>query len=268
MCYKDFGGGSMKKALALALTFLLACPAFVMPGFAVCATGEPVFEVSSHTVLADSTVDVTVSINNCPGIASAKLVIDYDSDLTLNSVTYGAGFTSGSQVPYALTSPVILNWVSLDSFSGSAVFATLNFTAPGGIATGAKHINVSFDPDDVCDVDENNVGFTVRGGAVTVVNCLHEHTEVRNARPLSMTQTGYTGDIFCLDCGELVSAGEEVFVAGDSNADGVLDIRDLVRLKKFLSDNAVEISVFSDITGDGLIRADDYLLMCGLILET
>ncbi|MBR5922931.1 MAG: hypothetical protein IKZ59_03965 [Clostridia bacterium] len=257
----------MKRTFSILLALLLAFTVLAVPSFTASADGAPVFEISSVSVLPNSTFDVTVSIKNSPGIASAKIRLYYDSDLILNSVTYGPDFTDGCDVPAPLASPVIINWVSLSVFSGSAVFATLNFTAPDGIPTGEKYITLEFDPDDVCDIDENNVDFSVINGYVNVAACLHAHTEIRNARPISMTQPGYTGDLCCTDCDEVLEPGEEFFVLGDANIDGVLDVKDLVRLRKHFSDSTVEVSVFTDISGNGVILSNDFVYMRALILE-
>ena len=91
-------------------------------------------------------------------------------------------------------------------------------------------------------------------------------TELRNERPISMTQAGYTGDTYCLGCDALLEPGEEFFVPGDADLDGELGVTDLIRLKKHLIDSSVEISVFADISGNGLILPNDLEYMRALII--
>ncbi len=43
--------------------------------------------------------------------------------------------------------------------------------------------------------------------------CTHENTEVRNASVSTCAVQGYTGDTYCLDCGELVATGTELPLA-------------------------------------------------------
>lgn len=40
--------------------------------------------------------------------------------------------------------------------------------------------------------------------------CKHANTEVRNKKEANCTEDGYTGDVYCTDCGELVTAGTKI----------------------------------------------------------
>ena len=44
--------------------------------------------------------------------------------------------------------------------------------------------------------------------------CVHTHTEIRNQREATCTQTGYTGDTYCTDCDKLLSTGKELAALG------------------------------------------------------
>lgn len=55
----------------------------------------------------------------------------------------------------------------------------------------------------------------------TTTVCEHQNTEVRNATPANCTTAGYTGDIYCVDCGILLSAGETLPALGHNFVDGV-----------------------------------------------
>lgn len=56
----------------------------------------------------------------------------------------------------------------------------------------------------------------------------------------------------------VVTDGEKFYVLGDANGDGTMDIRDLVRVKRYIADNSVEIvNVAADIDGDGKVNAND-----------
>ena len=52
----------------------------------------------------------------------------------------------------------------------------------------------------------------------------HGQTEVRNASAATCNQDGYTGDICCMDCGEIISSGSVIPATGEhSDADGLWD---------------------------------------------
>lgn len=50
---------------------------------------------------------------------------------------------------------------------------------------------------------------------LTVSSCAHEHTELRNAVQATCISKGYSGDIYCTDCGNLVKKGTETQVDPD-----------------------------------------------------
>lgn len=49
---------------------------------------------------------------------------------------------------------------------------------------------------------------------ITRRECDHTHTEIRNQREATCTQTGYAGDTYCTDCDKLMSTGKELAALG------------------------------------------------------
>ena len=49
---------------------------------------------------------------------------------------------------------------------------------------------------------------------ITRSECDHTHTEIRNQREATCTQTGYTGDTYCTDCDKLLGTGKELAALG------------------------------------------------------
>lgn len=49
---------------------------------------------------------------------------------------------------------------------------------------------------------------------ITRSECDHIHTEIRNQREATCTQTGYTGDTYCTDCDKLLGMGKELAALG------------------------------------------------------
>ncbi len=62
---------------------------------------------------------------------------------------------------------------------------------------------------------------TPSGEAAATVSCSHSHTKIRNAQEADCTNSGYTGDTYCSDCGEKLSGGSSIPALGhvDTNAD-------------------------------------------------
>ncbi|MBE6950463.1 MAG: hypothetical protein E7451_03910 [Ruminococcaceae bacterium] len=72
-------------------------------------------------------------------------------------------------------------------------------------------------------------GYSQPGGDITVsfhfepaeAPCTHENTELRDAKEADCTESGYTGDTYCLDCGELVGKGTVIPALGHEYVEGV-----------------------------------------------
>lgn len=139
------------------------------------ANALPTIVVSSANVAAGRTVDVTIALKNNPGISSMKLIVAFDDTvLKLDSVTYNGGIGGMSQQPQTQNNPTILNWYNGGANSnGDFVYATLTFTvsrttAEGIPVTGNYDITVTYDADNVYNIDNNNVSFDIINGQITV----------------------------------------------------------------------------------------------------
>ena len=157
----------MKKIISVIMALLVLavclCPATVL------AAGKPTFEVSSAKAARNEGAEITVSIKNNPGITSAKLLINFDSALTLKTVEFGDQFKSNAMASKELTSPATLNWASgLTEIKGDAVFATLTFAAGSKAEAKDYKISVSYDEEDVFNLKEKNVKFETVDGKFTV----------------------------------------------------------------------------------------------------
>ena len=54
----------------------------------------------------------------------------------------------------------------------------------------------------------------IRVTKIVLGECKHENTEVDNAKAATCTEDGYTGDIYCADCGEKIGEGEVIPATG------------------------------------------------------
>lgn len=168
----------IKRAVSLALVFVLC---FVLEAVAFAA--EPVISVSGASASENELVTLKVSLKDNPGIASMKLVIDYDEKtLTLEdagvekAVTQVSGSMSGANEK---DGKLILNWLSLtgSEFSSDGNFAEIKFRVKTGASSGDSPITVSYNADDVYNGKEVNVKFAVEDGIVKVNGSKKPSTE-------------------------------------------------------------------------------------------
>ena len=82
---------------------------------------------------------------------------------------YNLSIGGQSLPPASMTSPAKLTWISpLANVSGDFIFVTLEFTVAED-ATGELPITITYNPDDVYDMTEENIDFDIINGAINVV---------------------------------------------------------------------------------------------------
>ncbi len=196
----------------------------------------PKIVIDSTNGTIGKTVTVKISLKNNPGIASMKLNVTFDqSVLTLADITYNSEMGGQFQLPQDMDSPAILNWYNgWNNCEDDGAFATLTFT----VAEDATHdsytnISVTYDPEDVYNILEQNVTFYAEGGDLHVIEYvpgdINNDGEVNNKDVTRMFQ---------------YLSGWEVEVcekALDVNGDGNVNNKDMTRLFQYLSDWDVEI---------------------------
>ena len=106
----------MKKTLVLLCALLLAAAAAILPARAADTAMQ--IKIADQRCAAGSSVDVAVTLENNPGIASLKLIVFYEEDcLTYESAAFCGDFAKKAGVSLAQKttvkgkSCVILNWV-------------------------------------------------------------------------------------------------------------------------------------------------------------
>ncbi len=65
------------------------------------------------------------------------------------------------------------------------------------------------------EIPENMTTPSGNAGGSTTPSCSHSNTELRNAKPANCGYTGYTGDVYCKDCGEMTEAGSTILATGN-----------------------------------------------------
>ena len=226
------------RIMAIALVCIMVLS--IMP-LSVFATDIMTIAVESKTCVPGEEVSVKINLSNNPGISSVKLKVAYDdSVLTLDSVEYNAEMGGQSLPPQKMSSPITLTWVSaFAEFSSDCVFATLNFTVAQTVELNqTADITITYDPNDIYNMAEENVDCTIVNGSLSVITCV--------PGDINGDQTFNNKDITRMF---QYLAGWEVTVnepALDTNGDGSVNNKDLTRLFQFSADWDVEIFIGSD----------------------
>ena len=141
---------------------LLTVLVLAMISPAAYAAGEEGSFIASDTIgMAGEIVEVTISIENNPGIISAALEISYDDNLVqlvnvedaklLNKPTFADSFEKN---------PYYVGWndaLATDNNDGNGVLVTLSFEIREDAISGTTPIAISFNPNNVFDWNLNNV---------------------------------------------------------------------------------------------------------------
>lgn len=126
----------------------------------------------------------------------------------------------------AALSSILVDGAAIDGFDADS----LTYEAGGSEVTAESAVNAGItvlpvwqDAVRILTVSED--GSDARMYTVSLsgkTECEHKNTEMRDGKEASCTEEGYTGDIFCTDCGKLIEKGEVIPAAGHSYDGGVV----------------------------------------------
>lgn len=214
----------MKKGLKSALSVLLVLMlmlSVVQISVSAAQTTPMTITASTKTALPGSSVDIEISLKDNPGVASIGLDVAYNKNiLTLEKVTYNTEFGGTTQTSPLTDNPARLLWVNPSAeFTSDAVFATLTFKVSENAKDGVKSpITLTYDQNDIYNINENNVVCAVENGAVTI-------TDV---------------------------------IPGDINNDKSVNNKDVTRLMQYLAHWTVEVNALAlDTNGDESVNNKD-----------
>ena len=181
------------------------------------------FVVDDASAVPGGTMRVNVRLENNPGIAMMRLKISYDSSvLDLEQVNYNTEIGGTATQPTIYDGYVTLLWYNdSENVEGDWIFATLTFTVKDTAPVGSvSDIVLTYDAEEVCDIEENNIVFSIDNGSATVLD----------------------------------------HVPGDINGDDGLTSKDLLRLARYFAGWDVEVNENAlDINGDGNVNSKDLL---------
>ena len=132
--------------------------------------GKKQIIISNASASAGDTVSITVMVSGNTGIASLILSLEFDnSALTLEKIEYNKTIGGMTMQPEENASPVKLYWISaLEEVAGDFILATLTFKISENAPRSNYNITLSYNRDNVYDIDENAVFFEKVNGKITV----------------------------------------------------------------------------------------------------
>ena len=187
----------------------------------------PRVTVESKKARAGSTVLITVSLEDNPGIWGMDLVVNYDkTQLTLTSVTNGTVFSSSEWTQGNLSGDkYILSYEAsgFDNITTNGVLATLEFTVNENATVDSfASISLSYNDGDIINVSFGDINVAIVSGGINITD----------------------------------------FVYGDLNSDGLVNKKDSLLMKMYLADNSTTIDMqAADVYVDGSINKKDSLYL-------
>ena len=155
----------MKKIFILFLSVILICSANIVYADSFNAV------VDSKTAKTGDTVDINISLQNNSGIIAALFNVEYDKErLELIEVQDGQLLEGGTFSPNYKSYPYKMVWNSAATanFTDDGVLAVLKFKVLENAQPGKAYINLTYNEDDVFDVDLKNTPITVVNGEIDV----------------------------------------------------------------------------------------------------
>ena len=166
-------------------------------------TGTFAWKNSSSTPTAADSKKTEYDVTFTPSDKDNYNAVDTKLTITVNKVAQAPNMPQAEMAPAHstkkvgdITLPDGWNWQEADKDTALA----------DGVAVTANAIYTGTDKG---NYETESVSITI-----TRSKCDHTHTEIRNQREATCTQTGYAGDTYCTDCDKLLSTGKELAALG------------------------------------------------------
>lgn len=161
----------MKKFLILLLSVSIFITISII---GVCAEECTITVETAKVAETAATADVTVKIDNNPGIAGILLKLSYDNDLKLTGMTRGDAVSGlAFTLPGTFSNPCNILWDGQDSDNTDGTLVTLKFELPTN-PSGSYEVNITYNRGDIYDNDLNDLFPTVISGKIVIESSARE----------------------------------------------------------------------------------------------
>ncbi|MBO5020656.1 MAG: hypothetical protein J6D52_08330 [Clostridia bacterium] len=251
----------LKKALALLFSICLIAVSF---GFSTGAVAQIVeggnITIDKVEAYAGNEVIVGINIENNPGIMAVTVGIGYDSSaLSFEGYKYGDVFTdyTVSAKPESNTIRIVVCESRNKTQDGAMIY--IRFKILEDVSEGTYPITLDYSKGDFSNYAMDYIIPTVEDGRVTVLHCDHPESDWVLTDP-TFEMEG-SRNLVCKVCGKALEKNPIIkLVYGDLSRDGVLKSNDLVELRRFtLGTLSVEnyVELVADVNGDNAVDVRD-----------
>lgn len=191
----------------------------VFPILGQAAGTEGVFQLSDASGKPGETVSVTVQMTENPGIIAAALEIEYDRDvLRLVNSEDGKVLKEPVFSDSLDKNPYYVSWndaLAARNNTDTGTLVTLTFEILEDAQPGQTELQLTFDDNAVFDWNLENVSFSVRNGAVTV---LPEESQASYGSYIDLPEDAWyrTSVEYMLGSGLMVGMGDGIFAPDET----------------------------------------------------
>ena len=191
--------------------------------------GEATLKVGNVKGRAGETVEVSVRIDGNPGIVATHIMLDYDKEiLTLKEVRDGEIFgtgkmTAGNDLTAIPYNVVFVDALAEENYASDGTLVTFVFEISADVPDSYTEVRIDYYAESTFNAELDAVAFTLINGKVEIVNR----------------------------------------IAGDANNDGIVNLKDVVIIERFLAGGwgvTLDESA-SDVNADGMVSLIDAVLI-------
>ena len=178
---------------------------------------------SNKQTSVNNSFNVPVSIVNNPGVWALSISVAFDADI-LEVQGIESGLFTADEYSYSVKDGVLTVYVesdTLDDITADGVAFYIDFLA---VESGACKLDIAIIEENTINAAAENVKFLAVDADLTISECQHEETTLLHKHDATCTEEGYTGDVVCDACGEVVEYGSAIAPLGHVAGDKVVTV--------------------------------------------